>query len=154
MTTISAPTPAHEEPTPRQQLQAAGLRVTTPRLAVLDAVARHPHSPADTVFQVVRATLGGTSVQAVYNVLGDLTEAGLLRRIEPAGSPALYERRVADNHHHLVCRHCGAVEDIDCAVGPAPCLTPSQTHGFAIDEAEITFWGRCPACSESAAPTH
>ncbi|MFD1859542.1 transcriptional repressor [Aeromicrobium camelliae] len=154
MTTTSAPAPAHQEPTPRQQLQAAGLRVTTPRLTVLDAVARHPHSPADTVFQVVRTTLPGTSVQAVYNVLGDLTEAGLLRRIEPAGSPARYERRVGDNHHHLVCRVCGAVEDIDCAVGPAPCLTPSQTHGFAIDEAEITFWGLCPTCSESAAPTH
>lgn len=154
MTTPPSPVPAPREPTPRQQLQAAGLRVTTPRLTVLDAVASHPHSPADTVFQIVRTMLPGTSVQAVYNVLGDLTAAGLLRRIEPAGSPARYERRVGDNHHHLVCRGCGAVEDIDCAMGPSPCLTPSQTHGFAVDEAEITFWGLCPACSDSAAPTH
>lgn len=151
MTTTTLP--AHEEPTPRQQLQAAGLRVTTPRLAVFDVVARHPHATADEVFRTVRGTLPGTSVQAVYNVLGDLAKAGLLRRIEPANSPARYERRVGDNHHHVVCRSCGAIEDIDCTVGAAPCLQPSQAHGFAIDEAEITFWGWCPACAASPAPT-
>ncbi|MBM9462235.1 transcriptional repressor [Aeromicrobium sp. YIM 150415] len=153
--TATAPitSPPGEYPTPREQLQTAGLRVTTGRLTVLGVVARQPHVPADTVFRSVRETLPGTSVQAVYNVLGDLTRAGLLRRIEPAGSPALYERRVGDNHHHLVCRSCGAVEDVDCAVGEAPCLTPAQSHGFAIDEAEVTFWGLCPTCS-AATSTH
>ena len=152
---VSAPiaSPPGEDPTPREQLQAAGLRVTTGRLTVLGVVARQPHTSADVVFRSVRESLPGTSVQAVYNALGDLTRAGLLRRIEPAGSAALYERRVGDNHHHLVCRSCGAVEDVDCAVGEAPCLSPAQSHGFAIDEAEVTFWGLCPACS-AAASTH
>ncbi len=152
--TASVASPSGETPMPREQLQAAGLRVTTGRLTVLGVVARQPHTHADAVFRAVRETLPGTSVQAVYNVLGDLTRAGLLRRIEPAGSPALYERRVGDNHHHLVCRSCGAIEDVDCAVGEAPCLTPSRSHGFAIDEAEVTFWGLCPACSASTASTH
>lgn len=137
----------------RERLQAAGLRVTTPRITVVNVVDRHPHSGADAIFREVRETLAGTSVQAVYNILGDLTRAGLLRRIQPAGSAALYERRVGDNHHHLVCRRCGAVDDVDCAVGEAPCLSPSHSHGFAIDEAEVTFWGLCPACSAASLPT-
>ena len=136
----------------RDALHHVGLRVTAPRLAVLTSLAGHPHADADTLFQDVRTSLPGTSVQAVYNVLGDLSAAGLLRRIEPAGSPARYERRVDDNHHHLVCRACGAIEDVDCTVGAAPCLAPSSTHGFTIDEAEVTFWGLCPTCA-SAAPT-
>jgi Fe2+ or Zn2+ uptake regulation protein len=130
----------------RAELQAAGLKVTTPRLAVLEALATQPHADADAVFQRVRKDLPTTSVQAVYGVLGALTDAGILRRIEPAGSSALYERRTGDNHHHLICRSCRAVLDIDCAIGEAPCLTPSQSHGFAVDQAEVTFWGMCPAC--------
>ncbi|MEJ7634190.1 Fur family transcriptional regulator [Aeromicrobium sp.] len=130
----------------RAELQLAGLRVTSPRLAVLTTLTRQPHSDADTVFQAVRLSLPGTSVQAVYGVLGALTDVGLLRRIEPAGSSALYERRIGDNHHHLICTSCRAVRDVDCATGEAPCLTPSQSHGFAIDQAEVTFWGLCPDC--------
>lgn len=135
----------------RTELRGAGLRVTESRLAVLAALAERPHSGADTVFRDVRATLPRTSIQAVYGVLGALTDAGLLRRIEPAGSSALYERRVDDNHHHLVCRSCGQVQDVDCTSGVAPCLASSQDHGFAIDQAEVTFWGTCPACREAAA---
>ncbi|AXT84091.1 transcriptional repressor [Aeromicrobium sp. A1-2] len=130
----------------RAELQRAGLRVTTPRVAVLAALTTQPHSGADTIFRTVLDDLPTTSVQAVYGVLGSLTDAGLLRRIEPAGSSALYERRTGDNHHHLVCTSCSAVEDVDCATGEAPCLTPSQSHGFAIDQAEVTFWGLCPTC--------
>lgn len=131
----------------RHVLQSAGLRVTRPRLAVLTSLAGHSHASADEVCAKVRAALPGTSLQAVYNVLSDLTAAGLLRRLELAGSSARYERRVGDNHHHLVCRACGAIEDIDCAVGATPCLAPSISHGFSIDEAEVTFWGLCPSCS-------
>ncbi|MEH3032962.1 MAG: Fur family transcriptional regulator [Aeromicrobium erythreum] len=131
----------------RTELRAAGLRVTEPRLATLGVLAEHPHADAATVHRHVAPQLPGSSVQAVYNVLADLTDAGLLRRIEPAGSPARYERRTDDNHHHLVCTGCGRVEDVDCAVGAAPCLVPSQTHGFAVSEAEVIFWGRCPSCS-------
>ncbi len=130
-------------------LRSAGLRVTGPRLAVLDAVGRLPHATADTVLREVRATVPTVSVQAVYDVLHALTGKGILRRIEPAGHPARYERRVADNHHHVVCRSCGAVDDIDCAVGPSPCLTPSSTHGFAVETAEVTYWGLCPACQDA-----
>lgn len=130
----------------RAQLQAVGLRVTTQRLAVLDALSELPHSNADAVFTHVRRGLPTTSVQAVYGVLGALTDAGLLRRIEPAGSSALYELRTGDNHHHLICTSCRTVLDVDCAVGEAPCLTPSQSHGFAVDQAEVTFWGLCPEC--------
>ncbi|MEU7139230.1 Fur family transcriptional regulator [Nocardia sp. NPDC046473] len=128
------------------QLRAAGLRVTAPRIAVLDAVAADPHSDADRVAATVRRSLGAVSTQAVYDVLRACVNAGLLRRIEPAGSAALYETRAGDNHHHLVCRSCGTVVDIDCVVGSAPCLAPGDDHGFAIDEAEVVFWGLCPTC--------
>ena len=130
----------------REQLQAGGLRVTAPRLAVLTALAHQPHADADTIFQAVRTELPRTSVQAVYGVLGALTGTGILRRIEPAGSAALYERRVGDNHHHLICTSCRTVHDVDCVVGQAPCLTPSDAHGFDLGEAEVTFWGLCPTC--------
>ncbi|MDM7487208.1 Fur family transcriptional regulator [Rhodococcus indonesiensis] len=133
----------------RAQLRAAGLRVTAPRVAVLGAVAAHPHSDADEIAAAVRSELGSVSTQAVYDVLKACVGAGLLRRIEPAGSPARYETRIGDNHHHLVCRNCGAVTDIDCAVGAAPCLEPSDDHGYTVDEAEVTFWGLCPDCRES-----
>ena len=128
-------------------VRGASLRVTRPRVAVLTAVHDHPHADTDTIIGVVREDLGEVSTQAVYDVLRALTSAGLVRRIEPAGSVARYESRVADNHHHVVCRSCGAVADVDCAVGSAPCLTASDDHGFAIDEAEVTYWGLCPACS-------
>jgi Fe2+ or Zn2+ uptake regulation protein len=132
----------------RTALQAAGLRVTKPRVAVLHALGGHAHASAEEVCASVRAALPGTSLQTIYNVLGDLTTAGLLRRLEPPGSSVRYERRVGDNHHHLVCRRCGAIEDIDCVVGQAPCLTASATHGYIIDEADVTFWGLCPSCIE------
>ncbi|WP_280181711.1 Fur family transcriptional regulator [Nocardia farcinica] len=131
---------------PRDRLRAAGLRVTAPRLAVLKAVSAHPHADADTIAAEVRAALGSVSTQGIYDVLHACVGAGLLRRIEPAGSPARYETRTGDNHHHLVCRRCGAVADVDCAVGAAPCLEPSETHGYAVDEAEVVFWGLCPDC--------
>jgi Fe2+ or Zn2+ uptake regulation protein len=127
-------------------LRERGLRVTEPRLAVYDVVGSHPHADADTVLTEVRRTLPTVSVQAVYDVLRALTDAGLLRRIEPAGHPARYERRVGDNHHHVACRACGALDDVDCAVGHAPCLVPSSTSGFTIESAEVTYWGLCPAC--------
>ncbi len=130
-------------------LRDAGLRVTGPRLGVLDALARRPHSDTDTVIRAVRHDLGSVSDQAVYNVLAALVEAGLVRRIEPAGSRPLYEVRVGDNHHHIVCRSCGATVDVDCAVGRRPCLTPAETRGYTLDEAEVTFWGRCPECQGS-----
>lgn len=128
-------------------LRAAALRVTRPRLAVLAAVHATPHADTDTIARLVRADLGDVSTQAVYDVLRALTVAGLVRRIEPSGSVARYEARVGDNHHHVVCRSCGAIADVDCAVGYTPCLTASDDHGFAIDEAEVTYWGLCPACS-------
>ncbi|WP_174185356.1 Fur family transcriptional regulator [Nocardia barduliensis] len=131
---------------PREWLRAAGMRVTAPRIAVLNAVAARPHSDADTVAATVREALGSVSTQAVYDVLRTCVRAGILRRIEPAGSSALYETRIGDNHHHLVCRSCGAVADVDCAVGAAPCLDPSDAHGFVVDEAEVVFWGLCPTC--------
>lgn len=132
-------------------LRAASLRVTKPRVAVLDAVRRHPHSDTDAVLRLVRAELGEVSHQAVYDVLRVLTSTGLVRRIQPAGATARYEGRVADNHHHVVCRTCGAIADVDCAHGAAPCLSASDDQGFVIDEAEVTYWGTCPACSASAA---
>jgi Fur family transcriptional regulator, stress-responsive regulator len=128
-------------------LRGAALRVTRPRVAVLTAVYEHPHADTDQLIGVVRANLGEVSHQAVYDVLRALTVAGLIRRIEPAGSVARYESRVGDNHHHVVCRSCGAIADVDCAVGAAPCLTAADTHGFTIDEAEVTYWGLCPDCS-------
>lgn len=127
-------------------LRGAGLRVTQPRIAALRAVHAHPHADTDSVIGLVRRDLGDVSTQAVYDVLRALTEAGLVRRIQPAGSVARYESRVADNHHHVVCRSCGAIADVDCAVGHAPCLTASDAHGFRIDEAEVTYWGTCPDC--------
>ncbi|SUA75280.1 Peroxide operon regulator [Nocardia otitidiscaviarum] len=130
----------------RERLREVGLRVTAPRVAVLDAVVAAPHSDADSVAATVRERLGSVSTQAVYDVLRACVGAGLLRRIEPAGSSALYEARTGDNHHHLVCRSCGTVVDVDCAAGAAPCLEPARTHGFSIDEAEVVFWGLCPAC--------
>jgi Fe2+ or Zn2+ uptake regulation protein len=136
-----------------RMVRAAGLRVTRPRTAVLAAVHAHPHADTDSIIGVVRAHLGEVSHQAVYDVLRALTAAGLLRRIQPNGSLARYESRVGDNHHHVVCRSCGAIADVDCALGAAPCLTASEDHGFAIDEAEIVFWGRCPDCSTTS-PIH
>jgi Fe2+ or Zn2+ uptake regulation protein len=127
-------------------LREHGLRVTKPRLAVLAVLAEGGHLEVDEVAERVRGRLDSVSTQAVYDVLGALARAGLARRIEPAGSPARYEARVGDNHHHVVCRGCGSVADVDCAVGGAPCLDPSNARGFEVDEAEVTFWGLCPAC--------
>lgn len=128
-------------------LREARLRVTKPRVAVLEAVHEHPHADTETVYGAVRDRLGEVSQQAVYDVLRVLTESGLIRRIQPQGSVARYESRVADNHHHLVCRTCGVIVDVDCALGTAPCLTASDDHGFSIDEAEVVYWGQCPTCS-------
>jgi Fur family transcriptional regulator, stress-responsive regulator len=132
-----------------QMLRGADLRVTRPRLAVLTAVFDHPHADTGSLIEAVRDDLGEVSPQAVYDVLRALTDAGLLRRIEPAGSVARYESRVADNHHHVICRGCGAIADVDCAVGEAPCLTASDANGFTIDEAEVIYWGRCPDCADA-----
>lgn len=131
---------------PEEMLRAAQLRVTRPRLAVLEAVRAQPHADADTIIGAVREVLGTVSKQAVYDVLAALTQARLVNRIEPSGSPARYEARVGDNHHHVICRSCGEIADVDCAVGEAPCLHASNDHGFAIDEAEVIYWGTCPAC--------
>ena len=128
-------------------LRHPALRVPRPRVAVLSAVHANPHADTDAIVGVVREELGQVSTQAVYDVLRALTSAGLLRRIQPAGSVARYESRVGDNHHHLVCRSCGTILDVDCAVGEAPCLTPSAAHGFAVDEAEVVFLGLCPECT-------
>jgi Fur family ferric uptake transcriptional regulator len=132
-----------------QLLRGVGLRVTRPRVAVLTAVYDHPHADTDQLIGVARGSLGEVSHQAVYDVLRALTTAGLIRRIEPAGSVARYESRVGDNHHHVVCRSCGAIADVDCAVGEAPCLTGIDDHGYSIDEAEVIYWGLCPDCSTS-----
>lgn len=140
---------------PVAQLRSVGLRVTGPRVAVLNAVTARPHSDADDVAAVVRAEAGSVSMQAVYDVLRACVNAGLLRRIEPAGSPALYETRTGDNHHHLVCRGCRKVVDVDCVVGAAPCLESSESAGFVVEEAEIVFWGLCSDCvsaSDSTVP--
>ena len=131
---------------PGDVLRARGLRVTAQRLAVLRAVSDAPHVPADVVAEAVRGEIGSISIQAVYDALATLTESGLLRRIQPAGSPARYEDRVGDNHHHLVCRACERMLDVDCAVGDAPCLTSVEDFGYEIDEAEVIYWGRCPEC--------
>ncbi|GAA1205126.1 MULTISPECIES: Fur family transcriptional regulator [Prauserella] len=130
-----------------QLLRGASLRVTRPRVAVLSVVHEHPHADTDSVIGHVREELGEVSHQAVYDVLRALTASGLVRRIQPMGSVARYETRVGDNHHHVVCRSCGRIADIDCAVGEAPCLEASDDHGFTIDEAEIIYWGVCPDCS-------
>jgi len=135
------------------QLRAASLRVTRPRLAVLAALRDHPHVDTDTVISLVRAELPAVSHQTVYDVLRALSVAGVVRRIQPAGATARYEARVGDNHHHVVCRSCGAIADVDCAVGHAPCLTASVDHGFVVDEAEVVYWGTCPDCAaESTSP--
>ena len=134
-------------PTPAEELRGAGLRVTAARVALLQTVREGDHLGVEAIASGVRDRVGHISVQAVYDALHALTAAGLLRRIEPAASPARFERRVGDNHHHAVCRSCGAVADVDCAIGQAPCLTPSDHHGFAIDEAEVIYWGLCPDCS-------
>ncbi|HWH34709.1 MAG TPA: Fur family transcriptional regulator [Acidimicrobiales bacterium] len=134
------------------RLRTSGLRVTASRLAVLEAVAEHPHSDAERIAGAARRRLGSLSTQAVYNNLHALNGAGLLRRIEPSGGPARYETRVGDNHHHVVCRTCAATADVDCARNLAPCLDASDTHGFAIDEAEVTYWGICPSCQTTSIP--
>lgn len=138
----------HEE-----ALRSRGLRVTATRLAVLGAVADHPHATVETILGDVRARLGTASTQAVYDVLAALTQAELLHRIEPAGHPARYEQRVGDNHHHLVCRTCGTVTDVDCSVGHAPCLRPTDDHGFTVEEAEVIYWGLCASCQQQPATT-
>jgi Fe2+ or Zn2+ uptake regulation protein len=131
---------------PAQLLREHGYRVTAQRLAVLRAVSSRPHLTAEDVVEIVRTDIGAISRRAVYDAVGSLADEGVLRRIQPAGSAARYEVRVGDNHHHLVCRNCGSVVDVDCAVGDAPCLTASDDAGFEIDEAEVVYWGRCPAC--------
>jgi Fe2+ or Zn2+ uptake regulation protein len=137
--------PVETEPL-RRRLRDAGLRVTAPRIAVLSWLTGNPHSTADQVAVAVRDSLGSVSTQAVYDVLNVFTRVKLVRRIEPAGHPARFETRAGDNHHHLVCRMCGRTQDVDCAVGLAPCLTPEDAAGFAVDEAEVVFWGLCPDC--------
>ena len=132
--------------TGEELLRSRGLRVTRPRLAVLDVLSAGGHLEVDEITRRVRQRIDSVSTQAVYDVLGALSRAGLSRRIEPAGSPARYEARVGDNHHHVVCRGCGEIADVDCAVGTAPCLDPNVAHGFELDEAEVTFWGLCPSC--------
>jgi Fur family ferric uptake transcriptional regulator len=132
-------------------LRGASLRVTSPRVAVLAAVHDHPHADTDSITGAVREDLGVVvSLQAVYDVLRALTDAGLVRRIQPAGSVARYEARVGDNHHHVVCRSCGVISDVDCAVGHTPCLTAADDAGYQIDEAEVIYWGRCPGCAAAA----
>jgi Fur family ferric uptake transcriptional regulator len=142
----TVPTPMDLE----RVLRGALLRVTRPRLAVLGVVHDHPHADTDSIIRAVRTELPEVSHQAVYDVLRALTAAGLVRRIQPSGSVARYESRVGDNHHHVVCRACGTIADVDCAVGDTPCLTASNDRGFAIDEAEVTYWGVCPACAAAA----
>lgn len=128
-------------------LRSSDLRVTRPRLAVLEAVQSHPHADTDTIFAAVRAMLPEVSRQAVYDVLAALNSAGLVRRIQPSGSVARYEARVGDNHHHVVCRSCGTIGDVECPAGDVPCLTPVVDQGFLVDEAEVIYWGLCPDCS-------
>jgi Fur family ferric uptake transcriptional regulator len=136
-----------------ERLRSVDLRVTRPRVAVLEAVYAHPHADTETIFSAVRDSLPEVSRQAVYDVLAALTTVGLVRRIQPSGSVARYESRVGDNHHHVVCRSCGVIGDVDCAVGDAPCLTPSDDNGsvdgFVLDEAEVIYWGLCSDCAAS-----
>lgn len=138
---------APQSPSTADELRGAGLRVTAARVALLETVRKGDHLGAEAIAAGVRERVGHISVQAVYEALHALTTAGLIRRIEPAGSPARFEGRVGDNHHHVLCRACGAVADVDCAVGDAPCLTAADDHGFSIDEAEVIYWGLCPDCS-------
>ena len=148
--THSADVPAEASADPASLLREHGVQVTAQRLAVMRAVSSRPHSTADRIEELVRTEIGAISRQAVYDALGTLTDKGLIRRIQPARSPARYEDRVDDNHHHLVCRGCGITVDVDCATGSAPCLQPDSVHGFSVDEAEIVFWGRCPACQSAS----
>jgi Fur family ferric uptake transcriptional regulator len=134
---------------PADMLRACGLQVTAQRLAVLRAIGIRPHGTADEITERVRREIGAISRQAVYDALGLLAEKRLIRRIQPAGSPALYENRVGDNHHHLICRSCGTTVDVDCSVGEAPCLTAANDAGFQVDEAEVIYWGTCPSCLEN-----
>lgn len=135
---------------PTDLLREHGIQVTAQRLAVLRAVASQPHSTADSLAEAVRAEIGAISLQSVYDALGVLVAKGLIRRIQPAGSPARFEDRVDDNHHHLICRVCGRTVDVDCAVGVAPCLTAADDQGYEIDEAEVIYWGRCPECVKNS----
>ncbi|MBW3638998.1 MAG: transcriptional repressor [Actinobacteria bacterium] len=144
--TSTVPSPTNAE----SLLRGADLRVTRPRLAVLTAVHQRPHADTEAIISAVRTEIAAVSHQAVYNVLRALTDAGLVRRIQPAGSVARYEVRVGDNHHHVVCRSCGAIADVDCAVSETPCLTASDDNGYAIDEAEVVYWGRCPTCAAAS----
>jgi Fur family ferric uptake transcriptional regulator len=134
-------------------LQKHGVQITAQRLAVLEAVSVQPHCTADDVAEGVRAKIGAISRQAVYDALAIMVERGIIRRIEPAGSPARYENRVGDNHHHMICRVCGITVDVDCGLGDAPCLTPANTAGFHVDEAEVIYWGKCPKCLANARPS-
>lgn len=134
------------------RIRAAGLRVTESRRAVIEALDHRSHASADEIFALVTRDVPQTSLQSVYNALGDFVDAGLVRRIEPAGRPGLFELRVDDNHHHIVCTRCGDVQDVDCAMDHAPCLTPTESHGFTVSTAEVTFWGLCPACAEASVP--
>ncbi len=138
---------ASQTPSPAVELRSAGLRVTAARVAVLETVRQGDHLGAEAIALRVRDRVGHISLQAIYEALNALSAAGLVRRIEPAGSPARFEGRIGDNHHHLVCRSCGSVVDVDCAVGEIPCLTASDDHGYSIDEAEVIYWGLCPDCS-------
>ncbi|MGN6692742.1 MAG: Fur family transcriptional regulator [Aquihabitans sp.] len=139
-------------PAPTEQLRAHGLHVTAQRLAVLRAVGERPHGTADGIIDAVRDEIGAVSRQAVYDSLSILVDKGVLRRIQPAGLSARYETRVGDNHHHLVCRSCGRIDDVDCATGETPCLHAAEDWGFEIDEAEVVYWGHCPDCLAAAAP--
>lgn len=137
-----------------EQLRSVELRVTRPRVAVLEAVHAHPHADTDTILSAVRTMLPDVSRQAVYDVLNALSDTGLVRRIQPSGHVARYESRVGDNHHHIVCRSCGVIGDVDCAVGEAPCLTPIDRHGFIVlDEAEVIYWGLCAECAQTSPPS-
>jgi Fur family transcriptional regulator, stress-responsive regulator len=149
LSTVTEP----QSPSIAEELRGAGLRVTAARAALLVTVREGDHLGVEAIAAGVRARVGHISLQAVYDALDALAAVGLIRRIEPAGSPARFEGRVGDNHHHVVCRSCGTVTDVDCAVGEAPCLTASDDHGYAIDEAEVVYWGLCPACSNSTNST-
>ena len=138
---------ASQSPATALELRGAGLRVTAVRVALLETVRGGDHLGVEAIASGVRDRIGHVSLQAVYEALNALSDAGLVRRIEPAGGAARFEGRVGDNHHHVVCRSCGVIADVDCAVGEAPCLTASEDHGFSIDEAEVIYWGLCPACS-------
>lgn len=144
-------TSTHAPDAAEAAIRGAGLRVTASRVAVYEALAAQPHASADDVYARVAPGLERASRQSVYNALGDFADAGLVRRMEPAGRSMLFELRVDDNHHHLVCTSCGAVQDVDCVHGSAPCLAPADTHGFVVAEAEVTFWGRCAACAAAHA---